>query len=130
MVVDDERFILDITSEWLEELGYQVIVASSGQEALSLYETQRDAIDLIILDMVMPGMDGGETFARLQAIDPDVKVLLISGYGLEGKAKEIRGRGCQGFIQKPFTIIQLSEKIKALLDTTPAPKASVVRRME
>ena len=130
LVVDDERFILDITGEWLEELGYRVIEASSGQEALSLYETHRDKIDLIILDMVMPGMDGGETFDRLLTIDPDVKILLISGYGLEGKAKEIRGKGCQGFIQKPFTIIQLSEKIKTILSDNPLQKGGAVRRVE
>ena len=115
LVVDDERFILEITGEWLGELGYRVIEASSGQEALTLYEIHRDAIDLIILDMVMPGMNGGETFDRLRAIDPAVNVLLISGYGPDGKAEELRGQGCRGFIQKPFTIIQLSEKIKSIL---------------
>ena len=130
MVVDDERFIIEITGEWLMELGYQVIEASSGQEALTLYEIHREAVDLVILDMVMPGMNGGETFDRLQAIDPDVNVLLISGYGLDGKAEEIHGKGCRGFIQKPFTIIQLSEKIKSILTEKPAGKQGVMRRME
>jgi two-component system, cell cycle sensor histidine kinase and response regulator CckA len=130
MVVDDERFIVEITGEWLQELGYQVIAAPSGQEALALYEIHREAVDLVILDMVMPGMDGGETFDRLQAIDPDVNVLLISGYGLDGKAEKIRDQGCRGFIQKPFTIIQLSEKIKSILAESPSHKRSVVRRVE
>jgi len=130
MVVDDERFIIEITGEWLRELGYQVIEASSGQEALALYETHRDAVGLVILDMVMPGMDGGETFDRLQAIDPDVNVLLISGYGLNGKAEKISDQGCRGFIQKPFTIIQLSEKIKSILAESPSGKRGIMRRME
>ncbi len=130
LVVDDERFITEISREWLEELGYQVMEASSGQEALALFEIHHEAIDLVILDMVMPGMDGGETFDRLKTIAPDVKVLLISGYGLEGKAKEIHRQGCQGFIQKPFTILQLSEKIKSILAPKPSQKRGRVRRME
>jgi PAS domain S-box-containing protein len=130
MVVDDERFIIEITGEWLRELGYLVVEAASGQEALALYERQQASIDLVILDVVMPGMDGGETLDRLQVIDPDVKVLLISGYGLEGKAAEIRGRGCRGFIQKPFTILQLSEKIKSILMEAPSRKTGAVRRMD
>jgi len=130
MVVDDERFIIEITGEWLRELGYQVVEASSGQEALGAYEARRGGIDLVILDMVMPGMDGGETFDGLRAIDPDVKVLLISGYGLNGRIKEIRSQGCRGFLQKPFTILQLSEKIKAILAEASPDKAGIVRRLE
>ena len=130
MVVDDERFIIDIAGEWLRELGYQVIEASSGQEALALYESYQEKIDLVILDLVMPGMDGGETFSRLRAIDPLIKVLLISGYGLNDKVKEIRGQGCRGFIQKPFTIIQLSEKIKAILSENNAANLGGMRQME
>jgi PAS domain S-box-containing protein len=130
MVVDDERFIIEIAGEWLLELGYRVIEASSGQEALSLYESNREGIDLVILDMVMPGMDGGETFDGLRALDPDVRVLLISGYGLNGRIKEIRRRGCRGFLQKPFTILQLSEKIKAILAGDVPAKGGEVRRLE
>jgi nitrogen-specific signal transduction histidine kinase/ActR/RegA family two-component response regulator len=131
MVVDDERFITEITREWLEELGYQVMEASSGQEALALFENHHDAVDLVILDMVMPGMDGGETFDQLKRIDPAVKVLLISGYGLDGKVKAISGKGCHGFIQKPFTILQLSEKIKSILtQKPPAQKLDHIRRAE
>jgi two-component system cell cycle sensor histidine kinase/response regulator CckA len=130
MVVDDERFIIEIAGEWLRELGYQVIEASSGQEALALYESKGDTVDLVILDMVMPGMDGGETLNGLLSIDPDAKVLLISGYGLDGRIKEIRRQGCRGFLQKPFTILQLSEKIKSILTETVPTKIGTVRRME
>ena len=130
MVVDDERFIIEIAGEWLRELGYRVIEASSGQEALELYESSQEGIDLVILDMVMPGMDGGETFDRLRALDRDVKVLLISGYGLNGKIKDIRRQGCRGFLQKPFTILQLSEKIKTILAEDAPAKEGTVRRLE
>jgi PAS domain S-box-containing protein len=130
MVVDDERFIIDITSEWLQELGYHVIDATNGQEALALYEAHGDKIDLVILDMVMPGMDGGETLDGLRAIDPEVKVLLISGYGLTGRIREIRRRGCHGFLQKPFTILQLSEKIKAIMAESAPADRGVLRRVE
>ena len=130
LVVDDERFIIEIAGEWLRELGYRVLEASSGQEALSLYEAHREGIDLVILDMVMPGMDGGETFDRLRALDPNVRVLLISGYGLNDRIREIRRQGCRGFLQKPFTILQLSEKIKAILATDAPVKEGTVRRLE
>jgi len=130
MVVDDEHFIIEIAGEWLRELGYNVIEASSGQEALDLYAANREGIDLVILDMIMPGMDGGETFDGLRALDPNVRVLLISGYGLDGRIKEIRRQGCRGFLQKPFTILQLSEKIKAILAEEAPAKKGKLRRLE
>ena len=72
--------------------------------------------DLIILDMIMPDMGGGETFDRLKEIDPGIKVLLSSGYSINGQATEILDRGCKGFIQKPFNIQQLSLRIREALD--------------
>jgi two-component system cell cycle sensor histidine kinase/response regulator CckA len=71
---------------------------------------------LVILDMVMPGMSGGETFERLREINPGQKVLLSSGYSINGRATEIMERGCDGFMQKPFNMIQLSQKIREILD--------------
>jgi signal transduction histidine kinase/CheY-like chemotaxis protein len=115
LVVDDEEFIIEIAREWLTELGYQVLDARGGAEALEIFRERGEAIDLVLLDLVMPGMDGGETFDRLRALKPDVRVLLTSGYSIDGRASEIRKRGCQGFIQKPFTIGQLSEKIRSIL---------------
>ncbi len=73
-------------------------------------------IDLVMLDMIMPGMGGSEVYDRLTEINPDVKVILSSGYSLDGKAKEIVNRGCNGFIQKPFGINALSSKIREVLD--------------
>ncbi|MFO7707791.1 MAG: response regulator, partial [Desulfobacterales bacterium] len=87
-----------------------------GPEALDIYRLNRDRIDLVIMDMIMPGMGGGETFDRLKKINPNVKVLLSSGYSINGQASKIMERGCDGFIQKPFNIKQLSAMIRGILD--------------
>jgi len=115
LLVDDEQMILDVGAAMLRKLGYTVHVADSGGAALQLYQDRGDVIDLVILDMVMPGMGGGEVFDRLKAMDPGVKVVLSSGYSMDGKASEIMARGCAGFIQKPFNLTQLSEKVLAAL---------------
>jgi len=115
LLVDDEEMILDVGAAMLKKLGYSVQTAGSGEEALQFYQAHGDTIDLVILDMVMPGMGGGEVFDRLKAVDPAIKVLLSSGYSINGKASEIMDRGCAGFIQKPFNLAQLSEKVAAVL---------------
>ncbi len=112
MLVDDEKMIIEVATAMLEKLGYDVLAAADGESALALYRKEHARIDLVVLDMVMPGMGGGETFDRLKAFDPGVKVLLSSGYSLDGQATEIIRRGCIGFIQKPFSLAQLSEKLK------------------
>jgi PAS domain S-box-containing protein len=117
LLVDDEQMILDVGSAMLRKLGYRVQVAGSGDEALRIYRDQKAAIDLVILDMVMPGMGGGEVFDRLKAFDPAVRVVLSSGYSINGKASVIIDRGCVGFIQKPFNLVQLSQKVQAALAT-------------
>jgi len=117
LLVDDERMIVEVGAEILETLGYTVILANGGAEAVEHFRKYRDDIDAVILDMVMPDMGGGQTFDRLKAIDPDVKVLLSSGYSLNGHANEILERGCSGFIQKPFNVKQLSHKLREILDS-------------
>jgi CheY-like chemotaxis protein len=116
LLIDDENTILDVSRELLEMLGYRVCVAHSGREAVEIYKAQKDMIDLVILDMIMPGMGGGETFEYLKQINHDVKVILSSGYSINGKAKEIMDRGCRSFIQKPFQVHELSERIRRALD--------------
>jgi signal transduction histidine kinase/FixJ family two-component response regulator len=116
LMVDDEEMIVRPGVEVLKRLGYKVLSAQSGQEALEIFERHKEAIDLIILDMVMPGMSGSETYDLLKKIHPDVKVLLSSGYSISGEATEILNRGCKGFIQKPFTISDISWKIREILD--------------
>ena len=116
LLVDDQDMILTVGEEMLKAIGYEVVTAQDGTEAVDIYKTRGKEIDIIILDMVMPSMGGGEAFDRLKAFDPGVKVILSSGYSIDGHASEIIERGCSGFIQKPFSISELSQKIREVLD--------------
>ena len=115
LLIDDEDMILDVGREMLEGLGYRVIVAKSGREAVTLYEENAADIQAVILDMIMPGMNGKETFTALQKANPNIKVLLSSGYSIDGDAEKILAMGCQGFIQKPFNLSRLSQKVRDVL---------------
>jgi PAS domain S-box-containing protein len=117
LLVDDEEGPIMVEELMLKELGYRVIPARSGKEAIELYQKHNNSFDLVALDMIMPEMSGKETYARLKEIDPDVKVLLVSGYSLNKQVKELIDLGCNGFIQKPFDILQLSQKIREVLMT-------------
>jgi CheY-like chemotaxis protein len=119
LLIDDEKMILEVGCELLQELGFKVLSAMSGQEAIDVFQNSRDKIDMIIMDMIMPGMSGSETFDHLRKIKPDVKILLSSGYSVDGQATKILQRGCNGFIQKPFNINQLAQKIQKIQKILP-----------
>jgi len=116
LLVDDEQVVLEVAGGMLTSLGYTVIAAINGKDAIEAYEKERDTIDMVILDMIMPGLSGRETCNRLKAIDPSVKILLSSGYNVDGQATEILKIGCNGFIQKPFDMRRLSRKIREILN--------------
>ena len=116
LIVDDEDMIVKVGEAILTTLGYKVMTARSGEKALEVYEENKKKIDMVILDMVMPTMNGGEVYDRLKEIAPGIKVLLSSGYSIDGHATEILERGCDGFIQKPFNMEKLSRKIREILD--------------
>ena len=116
MLVDDEEMVAEVGQKMLQQLGYRVILAQSGQKAIQIFEKLHSRIDLVILDMIMPEMGGSETFDHLKAIGPDIKVLLSSGYAIDGQASQIMERGCNGFIQKPFSLRHFSQKIREILD--------------
>ena len=97
-------------------MGYRVYATGSGQEAIAVYMEKQKEIVMVILDMIMPGISGGKTFDRLREINPGIKVLLSSGYSIEGQAQEIMDRGCNGFLQKPFRLANLSRKVREMLD--------------
>jgi PAS domain S-box-containing protein len=122
LLVDDEEVIVEVASGMLKLLNYTVLTARSGSEALSLFTRQRERIDLVILDMIIPDMDGAQIFHRLKRLAPEVKVLLASGYSLKGKAAALLENGCSGFIQKPFNLQALSQKLEAILGA-PSPAA-------
>ncbi len=116
LLVDDEEVVRTVGQEILEAMGYRVLSAKDGEEALDIYKLNIKCVDIILLDMVMPDMGGSEAYDKLKEINPDAKVLLSSGYSLEGEATEIMNRGCDGFIQKPFEIGALSRSLRRILD--------------
>ncbi len=115
LLVDDDENIRETAMELLEDRGFTVLEAGDGEEALQIYAEKASAIDLVVLDMVMPKMGGNEAFDRLIEINPKVKVLLSTGYSLEGQASDIVNKGCAGYIQKPFNIADLTSKIMEII---------------
>lgn len=115
LLVDDEEMILSVGKDLLEALGYEAITANNGEEALKLYREREDRIDLVILDIIMPGMSGAETYGGLRRINAGVKVLLSSGYSLDGETEKLLKNGCRGFIQKPYSMKDLSVKVREAL---------------
>ncbi len=115
LLVDDEELVLEVATQMLEKLGYEVRSADSGAAAIAMFNNDPSAFDLVILDMILPGMGGAEIFNRLREIRPSVRVLLSSGYSIDGQAREIMDKGCNGFIQKPFRLEDLANKVRKVL---------------
>ena len=116
LLVDDEDMIIDVAQRMLEKLGYKVFTARDGKEAVEIFRKHKEEIDVIVLDMIMPKMSGGEAFDQIKKIAPEMKVLLSSGYSINGQASEILNRGCNGFIQKPFNLQNLSKSLRTILE--------------
>jgi two-component system cell cycle sensor histidine kinase/response regulator CckA len=116
LLVDDEKGVIEVCFEMLETLGYEVETASSGMEAIKIMDKDEGKIDLVILDMVMPGMNGLDTYDVIRRIRPDVRVLVSSGYSKEEQLKEMMEKGCDDFILKPFDVVMLSEKLQAVFN--------------
>jgi CheY-like chemotaxis protein len=115
LLVDDEEMVLTVGAQMLAKMGYDVLAAASSREALAVYGDANQTIDLVILDLIMPDMSGGDVYDALKQINPRIKVLLSSGYSIDGQAMEILERGCNGFIQKPYNMEVLSRKIHEIL---------------
>ncbi len=116
LLVDDEEIIRDLGVDLLEDRGYRVFSTSEGREAVRIYRKRAREIDLVILDVMMPGIGGKETYRQLRAINPQVKVLLSSGYSTEGEVGEILKQGVSGFVQKPYREEELAAKVREVLD--------------
>ena len=116
LLVDDEEYIIDVARLMLEGLGYVLLIANNGHTALELFNEHKEAIDLVILDMVMPDMDGEEVFKEMRSIQPDVKVLFASGYYVIEETSNLLQAGASDFLQKPFNMNQLSTKIRKILE--------------
>jgi PAS domain S-box-containing protein len=128
LLVDDEEPVLEVGKELLEAMGYRVLAAKDGNEAVEIYRKNEGDIDIVVLDMIIPGMSGGEVYDRLKDTDPNVKVLLSSGYAIDGDASKIMERGCNGFIQKPFHIKELSDKMNEIINTGKDSTAAATPR--
>jgi two-component system cell cycle sensor histidine kinase/response regulator CckA len=119
LLVDDEKTTIKVEELMLRKLGYQVTPALGGKEAVELYKEKMVDFDLVALDMIMPEMNGKDTYDALKKINPAVKVLLVSGYSQNKQIDELMDQGCHGFIQKPFDIVQLSQKLREVLEERP-----------
>jgi two-component system cell cycle sensor histidine kinase/response regulator CckA len=117
LLIDDEKMILDVSQQMLVSLGYRVFAADNGDQAINVFRKNLQDIDLVILDMIMPQMSGSQVFDALKEIDSRARILLSSGYSINGQAMEIMRRGCRGFIQKPFSIEDLARKIRQILSS-------------
>ena len=117
LLVDDEERILTIGQEICKALGYSVITVTSGEEAIRFYKEKKEEINLVVLDMMMPEMNGLETFLKLKKLNPDIKVLLSTGYAIDEKAQEMLRQGCKGYILKPYNVIDFSHKLRKVLES-------------
>ncbi len=123
LIVDDELLALEPAARFLAMLGYSVSTAGSGYEALRHFENNHASIDLVILDMIMPGMTGTEVLKQLKERDHRVPVLISSGYGFQGEVQRAMGMGCCGFIQKPYNFTDLSHLVRQALQGEDPPSA-------
>ncbi len=116
LVIDDESFMLQIAEEMLQHVGYTVITTDSGEKGVKIYEVMHSEIDLILLDMAMPGLSGIDVYKQVKEINPDLKVLLTSGFPQDDRVKKALKYGVNDFIKKPFSAPELCERIKKVLD--------------
>jgi PAS domain S-box-containing protein len=115
LLIDDEEAILELNRELFERLGYRIFTASSGSEAVEIFTEKKSEIDLVIMDMIMPNLHGIALYDKLKGVNPGLKVILSSGYSLNGQARKIMDKGCNGFIQKPFRLSEISQKVREVL---------------
>ena len=115
LFADDDAICLDVSIKMLQELGYKVFDAKDGLEAIEVFKSNQSEVDLVILDMNMPH-NGGSTFDQLKKIDENVRVIIASGYAESQRIREMMEQGCYGFIQKPFSLNVLSQKILNVLN--------------
>jgi DNA-binding NtrC family response regulator len=115
LIVDDEKIMLDIQSCMLQKIGFNILKATNSAEACHLYEDEKDRIDIVVLDMIMPDEKGTDTYKRLKQMNPDIRVLISSGLEKNGDVDEILNDGQNGFIQKPFKFDEFTNNIDIML---------------
>ena len=115
LVVDDEELVLDLEVSMLQRIGYNTLIACNSGEACQLFNDKNEQMDLVILDMIMPDENGATTYKRLKRINPDVKVLVSTGYGRDGNVEEILTDSQNALILKPFKFVEFTNKIDTIL---------------
>jgi len=115
LIVDDEEMVLRVCARMTGSLGYDVRTALGGEAGIEAYREHADEIDVVILDMIMPGTNGSQVFEALREMDPDVCVILSSGYSIDSKATESMIRECKGSLQKPYTVEELASKLESAM---------------
>ncbi len=116
LLIDDEDVVRNLSKALLEQKGYKVLPAEDGKEGISVYKTEHDKIDLVLLDMIMPNKTGSEVFYELKNMNPDVQVIIVSGFSLDSQARQLLNDGACTFIQKPYPVHQLLHAIRKVLD--------------
>ncbi len=116
LIVDDHESIWDFLIEALQNLGYSVILAENGLDAVEIYRENPKQIDLVLLDMIMPELNGYEAFKQIREIDPEAKVLLSSGFVGGEEVQELLDNGAKGFLAKPHRIPAIAAEIRRILD--------------
>jgi len=116
LLVDDEEEIINVGKNFLEKLGYKPIIARNGLEAVEIFRLYKDEISLVVLDLIMPKMNGKQAFSEIKNIQADAKILISTGYSVDDKIEGFLNQGCHGFIQKPFSLNEFSKALRKILD--------------
>ncbi len=116
LLVDDEEEIINVGKNFLEKLGYKPMIARNGLEAVEIFRLYKDEISLIVLDLIMPKMNGKQAFAEIKNIQEDAKILISTGYAVDEKIEGFLNKGCHGFIQKPFSMNMFARTLRQILD--------------
>ncbi|MCG8684889.1 MAG: response regulator [Desulfobacterales bacterium] len=119
LIVDDEEEVLRLGRDFLEKLGYEALLARNGLEAIETFRSLKGEISLVVLDLIMPIMDGKETFNQIRNLDPSIKVLVSTGYNVDEEVETLLNKGCHGFLQKPFSMDKFSRVIREIIDRPP-----------
>jgi CheY-like chemotaxis protein len=128
LLVDDEADVANTIKDMLERLGYEVTVKTSGRAAIDFYLQAWPEVNLVLLDMIMPEINGSELFHMLKKINPQLKAILSSGYVLTSQIKEILQEGVLLFIQKPYTMAELAQKLQIILNPEKTVSSSPLMR--
>ena len=126
LIVDDHETIWDFLIEALQKLGYSVLLAENGLDAIEIYAANPDCIDLVLLDMIMPKAGGHQTFYAIRELDPEANILLSSGFVSEEEVNDLLDQGARGFLRKPHRLAEVAGEIRRVLDQYPRRKPEAV----